>query len=211
MPGGRPRTFKIALSETERTALAVDEKSQIQALERTAPRLPLGPGYVEGVTHDYLRHGTTTLFAALDVHTGYVITQCRPRHRHQEFLRFLDHLKTQVPARLGVHLILDNYAAHKHAKVRAWLAKHPRDHVHYTPTYSSWLKQVARWFGLIPQHAIRRGSYRTVKALIRRIEAYVAHHNRTAGPYTRTATADPLLAKLKRPTTVVSAISESQH
>lgn len=188
--------------------LAVDEKSQIQALERTAPLLPMGLGYVEGVTHDYLRHGTTTLFAALDVQTGHVITQCKPRHRHQEFLRFLDHLETQVPARLDVHLILDNYATHKHAKVRAWLAKHPRYHVHYTPTYSSWLNQVERWFGLITQHAIRRGSYRTVKELIRRIEAYVTHHNRTAGPFTWTATADSILGKLKR---LTSVISESQH
>src|ERR1039457_2263531 len=150
--------------------LAVDEKSQIQALERTAPILPMGLGYVEGVTHDYLRHGTTTLFAALDVQSGHVITQCKPRHRHQEFLRFLEHLETQVPRRLDVHLILDSYATHKHAKVRAWLAKRPRYHVHFTPTYSSWLNQVERWFGLITQRAIRRGSYRTVKELVRRIE-----------------------------------------
>lgn len=188
--------------------LAVDEKSQIQTLERTASLLPMGLGYVEGVTHDYLRHGTTTLFAALDVQTSHVITQCKPRHRHQEFLRFLDHLETQVPARLDVHLILDNYATHKHAKVRAWLAKHPRYHVRYTPTYSSWLNQVERWFGLITPHAFRRGSYRTVKDLIRRIEAYVTHHNRTAGPFTWTATADSILGKLKR---LVTVISESQH
>ena len=169
-----------------------------------APILPMGLGYVEGVTHDYLRHGTTTLFAALDVQSGRVITQCKPRHRHQEFLRFLEHVDTHVPRRLDVHLILDNYATHKHAKVRAWLAKRPRYHVHFIPTYSSWLNQVERWFGLITQQAIRRGSYRTVKELIRRIEAYVAHHNRAASPFTWTATADSILAKLKRLTTVIS-------
>src|SRR5262247_1637800 len=121
--------------------LCVDEKSQIQALERTQPVLPMGLGYVEGVTHDYYRHGTTTLFAALNVANGEVITQCKARHRHQEFLAFLRHLDEQVPAALDLHLILDNYATHKHPKVKAWLAKHPRFHLHYTPTYASWLNQ----------------------------------------------------------------------
>jgi transposase len=122
--------------------LCVDEKSQIQALERTQPVLPMGLGYLEGVTHDYYRHGTTTLFAALDVANGKVITQCKPRHRHQEFLSFLRHVDEQVPANLDIHLIVDNYATHKHPKVRGWLARHTRFHMHFTPTYASWLNQV---------------------------------------------------------------------
>ncbi len=134
--------------------LCVDEKTQIQALDRTQPPLPTGLGYVEGVTHDYIRHGTTTLFAALDVATGEVITQCKPRHRHQEFLGFLRQIEQSVPAELDVHLIVDNYATHKHAKVRSWLAQRPRFHVHFTPTYASWLNQVDRWFGIITQRAI---------------------------------------------------------
>ena len=128
--------------------LSVDEKTQVQALQRTQPVLPMGLGYVEGVTHDYLRHGTTTLFAALDVATGKVLARCKPRHRHQEFLSFLRHIDASVPKTLDVHLIVDNYATHKHPKVRAWLARHPRYHVHFTPTYASWLNQVERWFGI---------------------------------------------------------------
>src|SRR5438874_1521564 len=121
--------------------LSVDEKSQVQALERTQPGLPLGLGYVQGITHDYYRHGTTTLFAALDVAAGTVLHQCKPRHRHQEFLAFLRYLDAQVPPHLDVHLIVDNYGTHKHAKVRRWLARHPRYHLHFTPTYASWLNQ----------------------------------------------------------------------
>lgn len=124
--------------------LCVDEKSQIQALNRTQPVLPMGLGYVEGVTHDYVRHGTTTLFAALDIATGAVFTECKPRHRHQEFLSFLRQLDACIPEQLDVHLIVDNYSTHKHRKVRTWLAQRPRYHVHYTPTYSSWLNQVER-------------------------------------------------------------------
>jgi putative transposase len=146
--------------------LCVDEKTQIQALDRTQPLLPMGLGYVEGVTHDNIRHGTTTLFAALDVATGEVITQCKPRHRHQEFLGFPRQIEKFVPEDLDVHLIVDNYCTHKHAKVRSWLAQRPRFHVHYTPTYSSWLNQVERWFGIITQRAIRRGSFSSVKELI---------------------------------------------
>ena len=178
--------------------LCVDEKSQIQALERTQPVLPMGLGYLEGVTHDYLRHGTTTLFAALDVQSGKVITQCKARHRHQEFLAFLRHLDDSVPTALDLHLIIDNYATHKHPKVRAWLADRPRYHVHYTPTYSSWLNQVERWFGLIARRSIRRGSFRNVKELVQRIDAYVKHHNRHAGPFQWTATADSILGKIER-------------
>jgi putative transposase len=184
--------------------LCVDEKSQIQALERTQPVLPMGLGYLEGVTHDYVRHGTTTLFAALDVQSGKVITQCKARHRHQEFLAFLRHLDASVPAALDLHLIIDNYATHKHPKVRAWLAARPRYHVHYTPTYSSWLNQVERWFGLITQRSIRRGSFRNVKELVQRIDAYVRHHNRHAGPFRWTATADSILGKIERLSKVIS-------
>ena len=144
--------------------LCVDEKTQIQALDRTQPLLPMGLGYVEGVTHDYIRHGTTTLFAALDVATGAVIAECKPRHRHQEFLSFLRRIDKEVPPELDVHLIVDNYCTHKHVKVRSWLVQRPRFHVHYTPTYASWLNQVARWFGIITQLAIRRGSFSSVVA-----------------------------------------------
>jgi len=188
--------------------LSVDEKSQIQALERTQRSLPLGLGYVEGITHGYTRHGTTTLFAALDVQTGDVLAQCTRRHRHQEFLAFLKHIDTNVPAQLDVHLILDNYATHKHAKVRAWLARHPRYHVHFTPTYASWLNQVERWFGLITHQAIRRGSFRSVRELVQRIETFVARYNRTSTPFAWTATADSILAKLTR---LAKAINGTSH
>ena len=184
--------------------LCVDEKSQIQALERTQPILPMGLGYVEGVTHTYRRHGTTTLFAALDIRSGEVLAQCKRRHRHQEFLAFLQHIDANVPERFDVHLVLDNYATHKHAKVRAWLARRPRYHVHFTPTYASWLNQVERWFGVITQRAIRRGSFRTVRELVRRIEAFVTHYNAHACPFAWTATADSILSKVER---IAQAIS----
>ena len=142
-----------------------------------------------------MHFGTTTLFAALD---GSVITQCKPRHRHQEFLAFLQHLDRNVPGGLEVHLIADNYAAHKHPKVKAWLARHPSFHLHFTPTYASWLNQVERWFGLITQRAIRRGSFRSVKELVAKIDAYVTHYNLHGRPFVWTASADSILAKLKR-------------
>jgi len=188
--------------------LCVDEKSQVQALERTQPILPLGLGYVEGVTHDYYRHGTTTLFAALDIASGRVFTQCKPRHRHQEFLSFLRHLDASVPPRLDVHLIVDNYGTHKHAKVKTWLARRSRFHLHYTPTYSSWLNQVERWFGLITQRAIRRGSFTSVSDLRRQIEHFVADWNQHPHPFMWTATADSIFAKLER---LSKAISGTQH
>jgi len=178
--------------------LSVDEKSQIQALERSQPVLPMGLGYVEGVTHNYIRHGTTTLFAALEIASGKILTQCKPRHRHQEFLQFLRHIDAHVPADLDIHLILDNYGTHKHPKTRHWLAQRPRYHVHYTPTYASWLNQVEVWFGIISRHAIRRGSFRQVKDLVRHIETFVAHYNPHARPFAWTATADSILAKLGR-------------
>jgi putative transposase len=188
--------------------LCVDEKSQIQALERTQPVLPMGLGYLEGVTHDYFRHGTTTLFAALNIVTGKVVTQCKPRHRHQEFMAFLNHLDRQIPPALDLHLIVDNYGTHKHPRVRAWLARHPRYHLHFTPTYSSWLNQVERWFALISQRAIRRGSFRNVKELIARIKSFVDTYNVHARPFMWTATADSILAKLER---LCIAISGTRH
>ncbi len=178
--------------------LCVDEKSQCQALERTQPVLPMGLGYVEGVTHDYIRHGTTTLFAALDIATGEVINRCQQRHRHQELLRFLKDIDRNVPTKLDLHLVMDNYASHKHPTIRTWLAQHPRYHVHFTPTYASWLNQVERWFALITQRAIRRGSFRSTKELVLRIDQFVQTYNRDCRPFRWTATADSILAKLQR-------------
>jgi transposase len=178
--------------------LCVDEKSQCQALERTQRLLPMGLGYLEGVSHDYVRHGTTTLFAALNAATGEVFAQCKARHRHQEFIAFLNDIEGAVPAELELHLILDNYATHKHPKVKAWLAKHSRYHLHFTPTYSSWLNQVERWFGIITQQAIRRGSFRSVRQLVSNIQRFVEHYNLHKRPFRWTATADSIIAKIQR-------------
>jgi len=178
--------------------VCVDEKSQCQALERTQPMLPMGLGYVEGVTHDYKRHGTTTLFAALDVLTGAVLSTCKARHRHQEFLSFLREIDKAVPADLEIHAIVDNYSTHKHPKVKAWLAARPRWHLHFIPTYSSWLNLVERFFALITDKAIRRGSFRSVKDLTAKINHFVTHYNQNCKPYMWTATADSILAKLER-------------
>ena len=188
--------------------LCVDEKTQIQALDRTQPLLPMGLGYVEGVTHDYVRHGTTTLFAALDVATGTVLTQCKRRHRHQEFLAFLRHIDANVPETLDVHLVIDNYCTHKHTKVKAWIARRPRYHVHYTPTYASWINQVERWFGIITQQAIRRGSFSNVRDLTRNIHDFVEHYNQKASPFVWVATAESILAKVER---LCKYISGTQH
>lgn len=184
--------------------LCVDEKSQCQALERSQPMLPMGLGYVEGITHDYKRHGTTTLFAALDVLSGTVLTDCKPRHRHQEFLAFLRRIEAAVPAGLDVHLIVDNYSTHKHAKVKAWLARRPHWHIHFIPTYSSWLNLVERFFALITAKAIRRGSFRSVKELVGKIDHFVTQHNKHCKPFVWTATADSILAKLERLTSRIS-------
>jgi putative transposase len=178
--------------------LCVDEKSQCQALERTQPMLPLGLGYVEGVTHDYVRHGTTTLFAALNVLNGAILAECKPRHRHQEFLAFLRSIDKAVPAELEVHCIVDNYASHKHPKVKAWLADRPRWHMHFVPTYSSWLNQVERFFAIITDRAIRRGSFTSVKELTKKIDSFVSQYNANCKPFAWTATADSILAKLAR-------------
>ena len=188
--------------------LGVDEKSQIQALDRTQPLLPLGLGYVEGVTHDYIRHGTTTLFAALDIASGQVLAQCKRRHRHQEFLQFLRHIEASVPPDLEVHLIADNYATHKHAQVRRWLAARSRFHVHYTPTYASWLNQVEIWFNIITQRAIRRGTFRSVGDLVARIDDFVHRYNRRCQPFVWTATADSILDKIER---LCKAIAGTSH
>jgi len=188
--------------------LCVDEKSQCQALERTQPMLPMGLGYVEGVTHDYVRHGTTTLFAALDIANGEVLTNCQPHHRHQEFLSFLRQIDSNVPKELDVHLVLDNYAAHKHETVKAWLARHSRYHLHFVPTYSSWLNQVERWFALITHRAIRRGSFRNVKELIAKIDQFVSVYNKSAKPFAWVATADSILAKIER---LCERISRTGH
>jgi len=178
--------------------ICVDEKSQCQALERTQPLLPMGLGYVEGVTHDYKRHGTTTLFAALNVLNGAVLTRCKPRHRHQEYLSFLREIERAVPAELDIHCIADNYATHNHPKVKAWLAAHPRWTMHFIPTYSSWLNQVERFFGMITDKAIRRGSFTSVKQLVQRIDHFVAAYNTNCRPFKWTATAESILEKLYR-------------
>jgi len=188
--------------------LCVDEKSQIQALDRTQPVLPMGLGYVEGITHQYKRHGTLTLFAALDLTTGQVITQCKKRHRHQEFLAFLKHIDANVPEGLDIHLVVDNYATHKHTKVRNWLAQRPRYHIHYTPTYSSWLNQVEIWFNIITQKAIRRGSFSSTQQLTKKIDQFVEYYNADTKPFVWTATTDSVLAKMKR---LLENISGTQH
>lgn len=188
--------------------LCVDEKSQVQALERTQPVLPMGLGYVEGITHDYVRHGTTTLFAALDIANGSVLTQCKAQHRHQEFLSFLRHIEANVPTELDVHLICDNYATHKHPRGRAWLARRPRFHLHFTPTNSSWLNQVERWFALITNQSIRRGSFQSVADLKRQISLFVEHYNQHPRPFKWTATAESILAKLER---LCKVINGTQH
>ena len=188
--------------------LCVDEKGQTQALERTQPLLPLGLGYVEGVTHGYIRHGTTTLFAALDVATGQILAQCKPRHRHQEFLSFLKHIDANVPPDLDVHLVVDNYSTHKHVKVKRWLAARPRYHIHFTPTYSSWINQVEIWFNIITQKAIRRGSFSSVRQLVDKIRYFTDAYNPQARPFLWTATADSILQKIQR---LCTAISGTRH
>jgi transposase len=176
----------------------MDEKSQIQALDRTQPSLPLTKGRAGTMTHDYKRHGTTTLFAALDVLTGKVIGKCFARHRHDEFLRFLRTIDTSVPRKLHIHLIVDNYGTHTHPNVKAWLAKHPRFHLHFTPTSSSWLNMVERWFGELTDKMIRRGVFHSVGDLIEAIEEFLRVHNDDPEPFVWTATAESILAKVQR-------------
>jgi transposase len=172
--------------------LSLDEKSQIQALDRTAPILPLRPGLPEKRSHDYVRHGTTTLFAALEIATGQVIDACMPRHRHQEFLRFLKQVAKAYP-RKKLHIVLDNYGTHKHPTVRAWLAKNPRVQLHFTPTSGSWLNMVEIFFSIITRQAIRRGTFTSVRDLIDGIRAFIDGWNDRCQPFTWTKTADDLL------------------
>lgn len=176
----------------------VDEKSQIQALDRTQPLLPMRPGQVERHTHDYTRHGTTTLFAALNVKTSKVVTECHRRHRSSEFRHFLDTVDAAVPAELDVHLILDNYGTHKTALIRNWLAKRPRVHVHFTPTYGSWLNLVERWFAELTNKQLRRGVHRSVRALETAIREFVDAHNADGKPFVWTKSADEILASIAR-------------
>ena len=178
--------------------LSLDEKSQIQALDRTQPGLPMKKGRAGTWTHDYKRHGTTTLFAALDVASGKVIGQCMKRHRHQEWLKFLRAIDRATPKGLDLHLIADNYATHKHPAVKAWLAKHPRFHMHLTPTSASWLNQVERFFGLITEKRIRRGVFRSVGELETAILDYLDHHNADPKPFVWTAPATEILQKVSR-------------
>jgi transposase len=178
--------------------LCVDEKSQIQALDRTQPLLPLRPGQVERRTHDYKRHGTTALFAALDVATGHVLGRCYKRHRAAEFRRFLDAIDAAAPADLDIHLIMDNYATHKAPTIKAWLAKRPRYHVHFTPTYASWLNQVERWFALLTERQIKRGAHRSVAQLEDAITAFIARHNQDPKPFRWTKSADDIFQSIAR-------------
>ena len=178
--------------------LCVDEKSQVQALDRTQPLLPLRPGQAERRTHDYARHGTTSLFAALDVKAGTVIGKCFPRHRAAEFRRFLDEIDANVPSDQDVHLVLDNSATHKTKAIRDWLAKRPRYHLHFTPTSASWMNQVERWFALLTERALRRGVHRSVADLERDIRAFVEATNADPKPFRWVKSADDILASVKR-------------
>jgi transposase len=197
----------LYLNPPERAiVLCMDEKSQIQALDRTQATLPLKPGRASTMTHDYKRNGTTTLFAALDVLTGTVIGQCLPRHRHEEFLTFLKVIDRQVPRGLQIHLILDNYATHKHADVATWLKRHKRFHLHFTPTSSSWLNQVERWFRDLTDKNLRRGIFASVPDLIASIQTYLDAHNADPKPYAWTATAESILAKVQRARTSLNQV-----
>jgi transposase len=187
--------------------LCADEKSSVQALDRTQPSLPMTKGRAATMTHDYKRNGTTTLFAALNVLTGMVIGQCLPRHRHREFLKFLRTINREVPKGLQIHLILDNYSTHKHANVKAWLDKQPRFHLHFIPTSSSWLNQVERWFRDLDDKALRRGVFGSVPDLIASIQDYINAHNDNPKPYVWTATAESILAKVARARTTLSTLS----
>lgn len=188
--------------------LCLDEKSQVQAVDRTRPLLPMRPGLPARQTHDYIRHGTTSLFAALDVATGKVIGQCHRRHRHQEFLKFLQRLDAELPPTGDVHIIMDNYGTHKVPKVLRWFLRHPRYHLHFTPTSASWLNQVERFFAKITTQRIRRGTFENVPALERAITTYLNHHNQHCKPFVWTATADAIVDKVKR---FCQRTSETRH
>src|ERR1700730_18008241 len=188
--------------------LCLDEKSQVQALDRTRPLLPMRPGIPARQTHDYIRHGTTSLFAALDVATGKVIGHCHRRHRHQEFLKFLQRLDAPLPPTGEIHVLIDSYVTHKVSKVTRWFVRHPRYHLHFTPTSASWLNQVERFFAKITTQRIRRGTFENVRALETAIERYLSHHNEHCKPFVWTATADAILDKVKR---FCERTSETRH
>ena len=200
--------------------LCVDEKAQIQALDRTQPLLPMRPGQVERRTHDYKRHGTTSLFAALDVKTSQVISQFHRRHRSTEFRQFLDAIDAQVPPEVDVHLIMDNYGTHKTPLIRNWLAKRQRFHVHFTPTYGSWLNLVERWFAELTNKQLRRGAHRSVRELETAIREFIDAHHEDPKPFVWTKTADEILASIARfaqrtldaqAVQLISRTSESGH
>jgi transposase len=178
--------------------LCVDEKTQIQALDRTQKSLPIYPGRLQTMTHDYKRNGTTTLFAALNVAEGHVLAACKRRHRHQEWIDFLKQIDEGTPPEVDLHLIVDNYATHKHPKVQQWLARHPRFHMHFTPTSSSWLNLVERWFREITHQRLRRGTFTSVPQLKAAIYDYIDEHNEHAKAFTWTAKPDEILAKVRR-------------
>jgi transposase len=205
----------LYLSPPERAlVLCVDEKSQIQALDRSQPLLPMRPGQVERRTHDYTRHGTTSLFAALDVASGSVIGRCYPRHRSSEFRKFLDQIEANVPRDLDVHLVMDNYATHKTKPIRDWLAKRPHWHVHFTPTSASWINQVERFFALITEKQIRRGVHRSTQQLETDIRAFIDAHNADPKPFRWIKSANDILAAIQRfctRTKEISRTSESGH
>jgi transposase len=205
----------LDMSPPERAlVLCVDEKSQIQALDRSQPLLPMRPGQVERRTHDYTRHGTTSLFAALDIATGAVIGRCYPKHRSSEFRKFLDQIEASVPADLDVHLVMDNYATHKTKPIRDWLAKRPRWHVHFTPTGASWINQVERFFALVTDKQIRRGVHRSTQHLENDIRAFIDAHNADPKPFRWTRSADDILAAIQRfcaRTREIGRTTESGH
>lgn len=178
--------------------LSCDEKSQIQALDRTQKSLPMFPGRLKTLTHDYKRNGTTTLFAAIELAAGKIIAECMPRHRHQEWIKFLKKIDAETPPELDLHLIVDNYATHKHPKVKAWLKRHPRFHIHFTPTSSSWLNVIERWFRDITQNRIRNGVFKSVDQLEQAISDYITHHNANPKSFIWTKKAEDILKKVKR-------------
>lgn len=201
----------LYLSPPEKAiVLCIDEKPQVQALDRTQPVLPMAPARTERATHDYVRHGTTSLFAALNVATGAVIGRCHRRHRHQEFIRFLDYLHAALPREPGVavHVVLDNYGTHKTPAVKRWSLRHPEYHLHFTPTSASWLNQVERFFARITEDRIRRGAFTSVPQLERAIHDYLAEHNKAPKPFAWTADADAILDRIKR---VCERTSDSGH
>jgi transposase len=189
--------------------LCVDEKSQIQALDRTQKCLPLVRGYSETMTHDYERHGTTTLFAAYNVFNGTVIGNCMPQHRHQEWLKFLKQIDRETEPGKALHLIVDNYATHKHEKVKRWLKRHPRFHIHFTPTSSSWLNLVERWFGELTRKRIRRGTFRSVGAVIDAIMSFIKTHNQDSTPMLWTAKAAKIIEKVERARAALQIVKQS--